>query len=436
MTAEKRKIYYGWYIVAVCFLAMFFLSGIGYTFAVYFKVFIEEFKWSRTALSGVVSASLVVGGLAAPFWGNWTDRAGGRAVMITAAFFAGLSLLLRAGISTLWQLYVISIAGSVFFAGVSLIPLSAIISHWFQKKRGAAMGLTLIGGSTGGFLMPPLAEYLIELTGWRISYLILAVILWGGVIPVAALILRRSPSAIGLLPDGKGSESERMKPGGLEEIISQEKTVKLPAEEFTLQQAMRTVTFWMIAAAFFFPMMSGVGLITHLVVVLTDAGIDTRLASVCLGLVAILGIAGRVTFGFAADRFPVRKVFTACYILETISVCMLLALPLIGTKAFFAYVLVYGLTGGGGLVLAPLIIGECFGLKSLGAIFGVLAISGVAGGAIGPLLAGFIFDTTGGYYLAFVIFATGEAIAAFAISRAKIMRSPSIETAIVAGVLD
>jgi MFS family permease len=108
-------------------------------------------------------------------------------------------------------------------------------------------------------------------------------------------------------------------------------------------------------------------------------------------------------------------------------VCTLLATALIGTKALFAYVLVYGLTGGGGLVLAPLMVGECFGVRSVGTIFGVLAIAAVVGGAAGPLLAGLIFDATGSYYPAFVVFAIGEATAAIAISQARSPRSSRLQ---------
>jgi MFS family permease len=429
MTMEKTtsKIYYGWYIVGVCFITMAMIGGIGYTFAVFFKPLIEEFHWSRTALAGVVSAGMVVGGLVTPLWGNWIDRAGGRVVIVTAALFAGLSLLLRAYIDTLWQLYFIAIAGSIFFAGIDLIPLSTIISHWFRSRRGTAMGLTLIGGSVGGFLMPPTADWLIARFGWRSSYLILAVVLWVGIIPVAAIFLRKDPIETGLLVNDVAPQPEINETEKIKEESETVKTVDLmPEEEFTLQQALRTSAFWMIAIAFFLPMMSGVGMLTHLVVILTDAGISSQTATAGLGLIAALSMVGRFAFGYAADRFSVRKVFTACYVIEATAVGTLLAMPLIGRNALFAYILVYGLTGGGGLVLAPLIIGECFGLKSLGTIFGMLAISAVIGGAIGPLLAGYIFDSTGSYYPAFIIFATAEAAAAFAISRAKTVRAASV----------
>lgn len=98
---------------------------------------------------------------------------------------------------------------------------------------------------------------------------------------------------------------------------------------------------------------------------------------------------------------------------------MLLGVPLVGTGAVYAFVIIYGLTTGGGYALAPLIVADCFGLKEMGTIFSTLSISAMVGAAVGPILSGFIFDNTGSYYLSFVIFTVGEATAAFAVSRAR-----------------
>jgi len=426
MTESKSQagVFYGWYVVGACFLTMAVAAGAGATFPVFFKPLIDEFHWSRTALSGTVSIGLIVGGLVTPFWGHWTDRSGARAVVVTAALFAGFSLLLRARIHSLLDLYLVAVLGALFFSGVDLIPLSTAISQWFRSKRGLAMGVTLVGGGVGGLIMPPLANYLVGLAGWRNAYLFLAGALWLGIVPVAGLILRRRPQDMGLLPDGEIAVSVDKDSAALERDAAPGQEAKHSCDEsLTLKQAVRTLSFWLIAIAFFFPMMSGVGLATHLVAIFTDMGMSSQAASNCLGLVAGLSIAGRFGFGYAADRFSIRKVFTTCFVIEALGVCTLLATALVGIKALFAYVLVYGLTGGGGLVLAPLMVGECFGVKSVGTIFGVLAIAAVVGGAVGPLLAGLIFDGTGSYYPAFIIFAIGEATAATAISQARSPRS-------------
>lgn len=421
---SRPDLFYGWYVVGACFLTMGMAGGVGATFPVFFKPLIDEFHWSRTALAGTVSIGLIVGGLVTPFWGNWTDRSGARAVVVTAAFFAGFSLLLRARVHSLLDIYLAAVLGALFFAGLDLIPLSTAISQWFRSKRGLAMGVTLVGGGVGGLIMPPLVNSLVGLVGWRNTYLFLAGALWLSIVPVAGLILRRRPQDMGLLPDGEIAVSVAEGTDAAETDAAAEQEEKhAHGESLTLKQAVRTLSFWLIAIAFFFPMMSGVGLGTHLVAIFTDMGMSSRAASNCLGLVAGLSIAGRFGFGYAADRFSIRKVFTTCFALEALGVSTLLATDLVGIKALFAYVLVYGLTGGGGLVLAPLMVGECFGTKSFGTIFGVLAISAVLGGAVGPLLAGLIFDGTGSYYLAFIIFATGEATAAIAISQARSPRS-------------
>lgn len=420
MSESRPGIYYGWFIVGACFTIMAVVSGTGATFPVFFMPLINEFQWSRTAISGTVSIGFIVGGLVTPFWGNWTDRSGARVVVVTAASFAGFSLLFRAYISTLFHIYLLSVLGALFFAGVGLIPLSTAISQWFRIRRGLAMGITVVGGGVGAFIMPIIANNMVELAGWRKAYLLLAGVFWLSIIPVAALVLRRRPQDMGLLPDGeKPTHEQEVKVAAKMEASVEEKREQTSGEGLTVKQAARTTSFWVIALAFSLPMMSGVGLITHLVAIFNDMGIGSQRASFCLGLIGGLSIVGRFGFGFAADRFRVRKVFTTCYTIEALGVSTLLTTPLFGAKALYAYVLIYGLTGGGGLVLAPLIVGECFGLRAVGAIFGVLAIAAVIGGAAGPLLAGFVFDTMGTYYPVFVIFCIGEAVAAIAISRAR-----------------
>ena len=414
------RIFYGWYIVGVSFLIMAITGGSGATFPVFLVALTEEFGWSQAALGFTVSIGMIVGGLVTPLWGNWTDRKGARVVVVTAAVVAGLSIFLRAHISSILHLYILSAGGALFSAGISLIPLSTAISKWFKKKRGKAMGITLVGGGLGASVAPSIANYLIEATGWRNTYMVIAAILWVGIIPTAGLILRRSPEDLGLLPDG---ESPEPKPESAS--MEHEKPVLAEAMEhdhgegFTPKQAMGTPAFWMIAIAFLLPMMTGVGLITHVVAIFESMGESSLTASICLGMIGGLSVVGRLCFGFAADRFNVRKVFTFCYVMETTAVCTLLATAFIGSKALFVFVLIYGLTGGGGLVLAPLLISDCFGLKSMGTIFGMLAIAAVIGGAIGSVLVGLIVDTTGSYYIAFIIFSIGEAIAATAISQAR-----------------
>ncbi len=425
MTAPKPQpgTYYGWYIVGACFVILGVEAGAGATFPVFFKPLIEEFGWSRTALAGTVSIGLVVGGLATPLWGTWTDRSGPRAVVVTASLFAGLSLLFRGQITTLLQLYWLAALGALFFGGIGLIPLSTAISQWFRSKRGLAMGLMVVGGGVGEFVGPHVANYLVETVGWRQAYTFIAAAFWLTLLPIAALILRRRPQDLGLLPDGEAGPEQPGHGAVATEDAHGDEPEAAAGADLTLREAARKLSFWLIAAAFFFPMMSGIGLFTHLVVIFTDMGTSARTASLALGVIGGLSIVGRFGFGYAADRFGVRRVYTTCYVIEAVAVSILLTTPWFGTDALFGYVVVYGLTVGGGFVLAPLIVSECFGVKAMGTIFGFLAIAAVVGGAIGPLLAGAVFDTLGTYYPAFVVFTACEATAALAISQARPPRS-------------
>jgi sugar phosphate permease len=416
---EKPRIFYGWFIVGACFVILAMMAGLGATFPIFLKPLSEEFEWSLVALSGAISVNMLVGGLVTPFWGNWTDRSGARVVVIVAAVMTGTCFLMLSRISALWHVYTLFIIEAAFVAGMSLIPISTTISQWFHIKRGMAMGITLSGEGLGGLIMAPLCNYLVVHTGWRNAYLLIAAIVWITVIPIAALVLRRRPEDLGLLPYGK-TELPPPKPDAdkREESPPGENT-QTSGEGLNLKQAAGTLSFWMIATAFFLPMMAFIGITTHFVLIGEDAGMSSQQAALCLGLIAAFSIIGRFGFGYAADHFSVRGVFTFCYTVETLGVFMLLATPMLGGKALYAFVLVYGLTFGGGFALAPLIVGECFGLKALGTIFGVLAIAGTLGGAFGPTLSGLIRDAAGSYMPAFIIYSIALVIATIAISRAR-----------------
>jgi MFS family permease len=260
------------------------VAGVGATFPVFFKPMIDEFHWSRTALSGTVSIGLIVGGLVTPFWGHWTDRSGARVVVLTAALFAGFSLLLRARIHSLLDIYLIAILGAFFFAGVDLIPLSTAISQWFRRRRGLAMGMTLAGGGVGGLIMPPLANHLMESTGWRNAYLFLAGAFWLTIVPIAGLVLRRRPQDMGLLPDGGIAPSHEKDTAALQRRGSRGQAKQACDEGLHTEAGGEEALFLVDRTRSFFPMMSGVGLTTHLVAIFTDMGMTTQAASNCLGL--------------------------------------------------------------------------------------------------------------------------------------------------------
>lgn len=415
---RQPKIFYGWWIVASFLVTLFFGAGIGATHSVFFKPISGEFGWSRTALSTVFAVNALVGGLAAPFWGRLIDRWGGRAIVPVGASLVACSLLFLGGLDSMWQAYVLYSVLAIGGGGMSLIPISSVLSHWFTARRGLALGISLVGASLGAMVMAPTAGVLAETLGWRTGYRIYGLALLVLAVPLLLVVVRHRPQDMGLLPDGRSPEPE----GALLAGDAAAPDAKPPG--VSLREALRTRAFWLIALGFAMPMFAIRALFIHLVPILTDQGISAKMAATAYGMIAGLSLIGRVGFGYAADRFSKRRMYALCYAVQSVGLVCLIGLDSFGTVALVGFIVIFGTSFGGGLSLAPLLISECFGIASMGAIFGALAIAAMVGGAIGPVFAGWTYDTLGSYDLAFFVFVGALLIAVAAISASR----PVVET--------
>jgi MFS family permease len=407
------RIFYGWWIVASFFLTLFLGAGIIATHSVFFKPISAEFGWSRTALSAVLSVNLLIGGLSAPFWGRLVDRRGSRAVVPVGVMIVGVSLLLLSTMGTMWQAYLFYMVLAVGGGGMSLVPISSTLSQWFARHRGLAIGVTLAGSGVGGLVMAPLAGLLLEAVGWRGGYRFYALMFLLVAIPVLVLVLRHRPQDMGLLPDGddpNGASAEG--DGGL-----LADAVQAPA--LNLKAAIKTRTFWLLAVGFMLPMFAGRALMMHLVPIMTDAKVSPGIAAAAFGVILGLSPIGKIAFGYAADRFSKRHIFALCYGIGALGMLCLVGLEFIGPVAVGGFILIFGCSYGGGIALAPLLIGECFGTAAIGEIFGVLGLTAMLGGALGPIFAGWTYDTMANYHVAFIVFVGAQLLGVAAILRCR-----------------
>ncbi|MFO7964859.1 MAG: MFS transporter [Desulfobacterales bacterium] len=407
----RMNIYYGWWIVSAFFITLFMAAGIAATHTVFFKSISGDFGWSRTAFSTVLSINVILGSLTAPIWGRLVDRRGARLVVPLGVVMVGGSLLLLSTMSSLTEAYLFYIFLAIGAGGITLIPISSAVSRWFVRRRGLAMGVTLAGISIGGMFLAPLAGWLVNSVGWRTGYRLYGIALWALLIPMLLIVLRRSPRDKGLLPDG-----EIPKDTPPEEPIS-----SVPDEPagLTLKQAIKTRTFWLIAVGFMLPMFAGRALLIHLVPIITDSGISAETAASVYGFTVGLSIVGRLGFGYAADRFSVRRIYALCYAVEAIGIFCLVGLGSYGNIALIGFIIVFGMSYGGGMSLSPLLIGKSFGIAFMGEIFGALGIAAMVGGAIGPVFAGYNYDHYGTYHYAFIVFLATQLIAVAAIYNSR-----------------
>lgn len=383
---NKPRFFYGYIIVIAAFLVFVSMYGSYFSYGVFLKPVLAEFGWSRATMSGAFALSMIIHGVLGIFMGNITDKIGPRVVIATCGFFLGLGYLLMSQIQSVWQLYLFY--GVIVGIGISggWVCLLSTVARWFKVRRTTMSGIVLAGTGVGSLIIPPIATWLIETYSWRTAFILLAIVLMVIVI-VAAFLLKKDPSKMGLLPYG---ETNQINNG-----------TKYVAEGYTLKESFRTLQFWLACSAFAclgFPMfLVNVHIIPHT----TELGYSAVVAATVLSAAGGASIFGRILMGHFADRIGNRKVMIIGFILLTISLLWLIISRELWALYLFAVIFGYAY-GGVGASESPL-IAWLFGLKSHGLIFGISDFFFTIGASIGPVLAGYVFDITKSYQIAFVI---------------------------------
>ncbi len=386
------RLFYGWIIVAACFFIATITFGAAFSFGVFLNPFRESFGWTSAAVSGAYSLCLLVYtsfGIVAG-WG--TDKYGPKKTAILGGLLLGLGLLLTSRVNSLWQLYT---SYALIGIGISpaYAPLMTTVSRWFVKRRGLALGIISAGIGAGPLIMAPLASYLISTSGWRSAFLVMAAT--AGLIVIAAFLLKRSPEEIGEFANGE------MYHGSTPEPKTKVSKVTPELSEFSFREAIGTRAFWLLGSM---NLTVGIGLlivITHIVAYSESQGISPITAATVLSIISGASIAGRVIMGMASDSIGRKKVFIICVSIEGLMLLWLIVASSVWTLFLFAAV--FGFCFGGHAPQFPALTGETLGLGHMGTILGAVAFFWGAGGALGSILAGYIFDTTGSYTSAFVI---------------------------------
>ena len=406
MTQPTRRLFYGWWIVGASFLVLLITVGIGlYAPPVFLVPLQNHFGWSRAAIAGGSALGALTAGIMGPLVGVWIDRYGSRRVMTVGALVMASGFGLMSMIRSIWQLYALNVIGAIGISCAAWIPNQTLISNWFTRKRGMAMGITLAGIGFGGLAVPPLAGFLIAEFGWRVAYAVLGSLALLIVVGVTLAVVRSRPADLGLLPDGEPVSPE-MRPG--DPIDGAGEVAELPG--LNLSEAVKTGAFWLLSLGHVLWTFGSMSLIGHIPAFLTDQGFESQVAAGFLALAIGISVAGRLTFGVLADRFTKRGIMGLAMILHTLAVFCLFRVDLFGTLPAFA--ILFGIGLGGGAVLIPLLVGECFGLRAFGKVLGLVMISATLGAASGPVLTGRIFDVTGSYTLAFMLHIVSFTLAA------------------------
>jgi MFS family permease len=370
-----------------------------YAITVFLRPMEDEFGWSRSQTTGAFSLALLVSGLAAIPIGRWLDRHGARLLMTAGSVAATLLVLAWSRVDHLWVFYAIWAGLGLTMAATFYEPAFVAITHWFSRRRSRALTLLTLGGALASLIFIPLANQLVERYGWRDALVILALLMGAVTIPLHALVLRRKPSDLGLLPDGKPPPPDE--PGTA--------SVRPPITSSTLREAIRGSAFWWLAAAFFLAMLATVATGIHLIPSLTDRGFDAGFAAAVTGALGAMSFVGRVIFGPLAEQLPRQWTTALIFALQAIGLIVLLASS--GKAGVILFVLLFGM-GGAVTPARAALLADYYGPAEYGAISGVMAFLLTLARAIAPLGASLLHDAAGGYDPVFWTLAAFCALAA------------------------
>ena len=389
-----RRAFLGWWIAGAVSLVAF--SRVGF-FNPILGVFIEpletEFGWSRATIAGSISLGTVIAAVIAPFLGPLVDRWGARWILGGAVLTCGLLLLLLAAMDAVWQFYLLFGLGRAATISVMDIAIVVVVSNWFIRNRGRAMGLTLVGTRAGMALMPLIVLLFLSVADWRAAFAALGLlVLLLSAFP-AFWLVRRRPEDVGLLPDGDSGIRSPLESGG--RSVDHD-------PRWTARQAMQTRAFWLLLLGTGLLMLVSGTVNLTIASHLQDNGLSRGTAISVVTLWAAIGIIGGLVGGEAGQRIPVRFALPAVICVTAGGVAWLMLVDSVWMAYLFA--VWHGLAFGAQLPLNQISFPNYFGRWSAGAIRGATAPVQFGLNAVGPVLAGFVFDARGSYDLIYAVF--------------------------------
>lgn len=375
---------YGWVIIAIAALSQFF-SGPGQTYSnsIFIDYYIEQFGWSRSTVSGVYSAATLTAGFLLFFIGRLIDRNGSRKMAVIVSLALAGACLFNSFVTNLLMLFIGFFFIRLLGQGSMALISSSLIPQWFVKKRGRAISIAAIGGLVSSAAFPLMNVWLIDAFGWRVSWLILGVIIVVCFTPLAFFLIQNTPEDMGLLPDnGTGGKMDG-NPLRSDEV------------SWTVQEAAKTRSFWLLLACAAIPGIVNTGLTFHLVSIFAERSLPRETAAAILSMTALIGLPVTFLAGRLLEHIKVQYLLAVVFFGEIAAVLLILQMDSMPAAAAFG--LVWGTSMGIERIVMSVVWPNYFGRKHIGSISGISMAMIVTGSAIGPLPFGVAFDLFGGY---------------------------------------
>jgi OFA family oxalate/formate antiporter-like MFS transporter len=410
-------LFYGWYIVAMAFIANFMSVGTGfYLMNAFMEPLCDARHWTRTDVSLALGYATVFSLMAQMVFGTIVNRIGARTLMLTGSFVAGIAFFLLFRAESLWQFYLLFIVLYIGNAAYGGIVTSTSVNNWFIIKRGHALGMATAGVSFSGAVLPPLAMVMILHMGMEPASAIISllVILVG---PIAWMVVKNWPEDMGLSPDGIDStpgvgairqspeKGQAVSPGPGATFIPP----LHPLQPWPIKRLVRSNAFWKIGMAYALLTAAAVGVMSQLKPRFADIGFEDMTAMWLMAGTAFVGALGKYAWGIICDHFEIRRVAALVAVLNGIG--LLFSFISGSPVALILFMVIFGFTMGGIMSTYPILIADYFGREAFPSVVRFTSLFLVMQ-MVGFLLAGQSFDRTGSYGFAYALFIMFDMVAA------------------------
>jgi MFS family permease len=366
-----------------------------YNLPVLLDAFVAQRNFPVSIASSGTAIFFVATGVAGVIVGQFVDRVDPRYAIIGGAIMASFALLSVGWITEPWQLFAFYVVFGFAYGACGLIPTTTIVARWFNRRRALAMSISSTGLSLGGVVFTPLSALLILKFGLADAAPWIAAAFFLGVVPVTIWIVRQSPAAMGLKPDGEAA---------VEGTASRGDGPYIPLREVWSSRFFISVT-----VGFMLALGAQVGGIAHLFR-LANTRVDVETAATAVGLLAISSLIGRLVVGWVLTWVGSRAMALGLILFQTGTLVLLAFAE--GRLFMLVAAALFGVNAGSMLMMQPLLLAEAFGVRDYARIYSISQLAGVVGYALGPALAGFLYEASGGYTVAYLAIALGSFIGA------------------------
>ena len=390
---EKKSLFLGWWVVFGSFLsnAMYSVTGL-VAIGLFIEPMSSSLNWSVASISVGIALRQIAGTIVGPLLGPRIDKTEPKKLFFISTFITGISTIVLGFITNVWVFYMVyGVIGAIAITGISNLVTGTVISKWFIKSRGRALGFSDLGSSVGVIILIPVINIIITSHSWELAWISLGLLHLIIMTPVAFL-MKRQPEDYGLLPDNEISVEH--------DLITNDS--KSDTVVWTAKEAIKTYQFWIIILAFGLSNISVMAILTHQINHIVHQGFSSTQAALIISLWAIFAGFARVLFGFLLERISVRYLSFIVMIGSALGTYFLL----IGNslELLYCFAIIYGLFRGAIVLMSIIIWADYYGRTNLGAIRGLTTPFNIISLSIGPVAAGYFYDQLGSYDMIFSVF--------------------------------